>query len=54
MELALTDADEFSSGDMMHLEIMVEDAMQAALQSLEETPTKLRSSIYGEELYKWV
>lgn len=27
MELALTDADEVSSGDMMHLEIMVEDAM---------------------------
>jgi hypothetical protein len=27
----LTEADDTSSGDMLHLEIMVEDAMQAAI-----------------------
>jgi hypothetical protein len=31
LEIALTDILESSSGDMMHLEIMVEDAIQAAI-----------------------
>ena len=52
LEIALTDILESSSGDMMHLEIMVEDAIQAAIQQFNETQSKLRSSIYGEELYK--
>ena len=36
----------------MHMEIMVEEEMYAAMQQFQETQSKLRSSIYGEELYK--
>jgi hypothetical protein len=31
VQYALTEPDDTSSGDMLHLEIMVEDAMQAAI-----------------------
>jgi len=36
----------------MQMDIMVEEEMQSAMQQFIETQSKLRSSIYGEEIYK--